>query len=418
MWDQPEELITGLRQAIPSVGLTAIFYESTAKGIGNFFHTTWQAAKMGRSEFVPMFFPWFWDPMYTARNIPRHSHAEYSQLKDVTEDEKILMGMGVTEAKLLWRRWAIVNLCQNDVDKFKQEYPSTPEEAFLSTGRNVFPLNDLLAHYQPMRPKIGVLRRVGREVRFFEDPKGSLKVYRSPSSDKSWGIYQIGADPTHTTVGDEACAQVINRRTLEQAAVLNAHLDPIEFGKQLYLLGEWYNMALIAPEAEGPGYATIGHLLGSNYPFVWESQKVDKTPGKVNMDVFGWRTNASTKQLAISQLVHMICQPLTRIGNTVYGLLIHDQDTFTEMKDYITDEKGGFMNGDGSMFDDCVMALGIACATHFIEPPLPPYTRDESHLEIVRDVATKVNSIMKDKEPDPSEIETVPAWRLEMEEEQ
>jgi hypothetical protein len=422
MWDQPEELITGLRQAIPSIGLTAIFYESTAKGIGNFFHTTWQAAKMGRSEFVPMFFPWFFDPMYTARNIPRHSLAEYSQLKDPDEKERRLIAMGVTEGQLLWRRWAIVNLCQNDIEKFEQEYPATPEEAFLSTGRNVFPLNDLLAHYQPMKPKVGVLKRVGRDVRFFDDPKGSLKVYRSPSSDKSWGVYLVGADPTHTTVGDEACAQVINRRTLEQAAVLNAHLDPIEFGKQLFLLGEWYNMALIGPEAEGPGYATVGHLLGANYPFVWESQKMDKTPGKVSMDVFGWRTNSTTKHAAIGRLVNLICSPLVRIGETVYGLLIHDEDTFTEMKNYVTDEKGGFMNGDGSLFDDCVMALGIGCAIHFQEPPLPPYTRDESHLEVVKDIANKalprIQAALQDREPDASEIETVPAWRLEIEEDQ
>lgn len=426
LWDNPEELITGLRQAIPNIGLTAIFYESTAKGIGNFFHTTWEDARMDRSEFVPMFFPWFWDPSYTAKNIPRHSQGKYSLIGEYSDEERKLRSMGVTDAKLLWRRWAIVNLCQNDVDKFKQEYPSTPEEAFLSTGRNVFPLNDLLAHYQPMKPFVGRLKRVGRVVQFFDDAKGPLKVYRKPAKDKNWGIYLTGADPTHTTVGDEACGQVINRRTLEQAAVLNAHMDPIEFAEQLFLLGEWYNFSLIGPEAEGPGYATVGHLLGRNYPFVWESQKLDKTPGKVNMDVFGWRTNATTKHAAIGRLVNLIAQPLVRIGNSVYGLLIHDEDTFMEMKNYITDENGGYMNGDGSLFDDCVMALGIACAIHFIEPPLPPYTREDEptivqQLENMGTLPAGMpmiggRGIVVD-EPQP-EPENIPAWMLEMEEDQ
>lgn len=412
-WDNPGELITGLRQAIPSHGLTAIFFESTANGIGNLFHSTWLDAEAGRSDFAPMFFPWHLHPEYTATNIPYHQQQKFSQLKNLDDEEKKLISMGISDARLLWRRWAIINLCQNSLDKFKQEYPSTPHEAFLSTGRNVFPLNDLLAHYQPIKPKTGELRRVGRDVKFFENPRGPLKVYRSPSSDKSWGIYQIGADPTHTTVGDKACAQVLNRRTLEQAAVLSEHYDPIEFGKQLYLLGEWYNMALIAPEAEGPGYATVGHLLGSNYPFVWESQKVDKTPGKVMMDVFGWRTNRSTKHLAIGQLINMLAQPLTKIGNTTYGLLLHDEETFTEMRDYITDESGGFCNGDGSMFDDCVMALGIACATHFIEPPLPPYTRDETHLTVVKEI----NQILKETLVDDNMLTTrtgSPAWADDM----
>jgi hypothetical protein len=416
-WDNPSELITGLRQAIPSIGLTAIFYESTANGIGNFFHSTWLDAEASRSEFTPMFFPWHIHPEYIAKNIPRQERGKYTNLKDPDADERKLIGMGISEARLLWRRWAIVNLCQGSLDKFKQEYPTTPHEAFLSTGRNVFRLNDLLAHYQPIKPKVGDLKRVGRKVQFFENPHGALKVYRSPSADQSWGIYQLGADPTHTTAGDKACGQVINRRTLEQAAVFSAHVDPIEFGKQLFLLGEWYNDALIAPEAEGPGYATVGHLLGANYPFVWNSQKVTNTPGKVSEDVFGWRTNRSTKHLAIGQLVNNFAAPLTKIGQSTYGLLIHDEQTFTELKDYVTDDSGGFMNGDGSFFDDCVMALGIAVATHFIEPPLPAYTRDESHLQLVKEVNEKVAATIQTTDDKPEDDMGIPAWRREMEEE-
>lgn len=428
-WDNPVELITGLRQAIPNTGLTFIAYESTADGIGNFFHTTWNEAEAGRSEFTPLFFPWHIHPEYTAKNIPRHNHGEFAQLTDPDEDERVLIGMGISEARLLWRRWAITNLCNNDVDTFKQEYPATPHEAFLSTGRNVFPLNNLAAHYQPIKPKIGKLERAGRMIRFIEDPRGPLRVFYTPSADRSWGVYLVGADPTHTTEGDMACGQVINRRTLEQVAVFRDHVDPIEFGKQMYLLGEWYNFALIAPEAEGPGYATTGFLLGQNYPFVWESQKVTSTPGKVNMDVFGWRTNASTKHLAIGQLVNNFAGHLVKIGTTTHGLLIHDEATFNELRDYITDDKGGFMNGNGSMFDDTVMALGIAVAVHFIEPQLPPYSRDESHLQLVQQVQKGVDAKMPglgiqpsttrpQQEEPPPEAGSVPAWKLEMEQDQ
>jgi len=421
-WDNPAELITGLRQAIPSIGLTAIFYESTANGIGNFFHQTWLDAEANRNEFTPMFFPWHIHPEYVAQNIPRHSQGSYQNLKEPDVEERKLIGMGISESRLLWRRWAIANLCQGDLDKFKQEYPSTPHEAFLSTGRNVFRLNDLLAHYQPIKPDRGSLKRVGREIRFIPDSRGPLKVFRHPSADKSWGVYLVGADPTHTTVGDKACGQVISRRTLEQVAVFSDHVDPIEFGKQMFLLAEWYNNALIAPEAEGPGYATVGHLLGAGYPFVWESQKVTNTPGKVSADAFGWRTNTSTKHLAIGQLVNNFAATLTTIGNTKYGLLIHDEQTFTELRDYITDESGGFCNGDGSKFDDCVMALGIAVAVHFVEPPLPAYTRDESHLQIVKEVTQAMASQQTQDSREVAqqgvrgpEAPDVPAWRHEME---
>lgn len=429
MWDNGPELMTGLRQAIPPFGLTFIALESTAKGIGNYFHTQWMDAEAKRSEFVPLFFPWFVDPAYTAQNIPPQSQAQYAMFRDPDEEERKLIGMGVSIPKLLWRRWAIQNLCQGDLDKFKQEYPATPHEAFLSTGRNVFRLPDLLGHYQPMQPRTGALTRQGQRIVFHETPKGPLRVYRTPSPDTSWGIYLIGGDPTHTTVGDMACGQVINRRTMEQVAVLEAHYDPIEFGKQLFLLGEWYNQCFIAAEAEGPGYSTVGYLVGAGYPFVWESQKVTTTPGKIS-DSYGWRTNVATKHHAIQQIVHNLSQPLVRIGDVQYGLVIHDESTFNEMKGYVTDDRGGYMNGDGSAFDDCVMALGIAVAVHYIEPPPPAYVRNEAKVEALQVAnqalarAGEANGLQLVRTQSPmqppgadqrAQEPDIPAWQLEME---
>ncbi len=391
LWDNPNELIGGLRQAIPSFGITAIFYESTAKGIGNFFHSTWVDAVKGANEFTPKFYPWHQHPEYTAAYIPLNTRADYVAINEYDEEERVLHSLGVSDARLLWRRWAIANLCGGSLDTFHEEYPSTPNEAFLSTGNNVFRQQALQQHYVPMVPKVGKLvRRGGRVVEFQEDRNGPLKVYRFPSTDRNWGIYHIGADPTHTTAGDAACGQVLNRRTLEQAAVLSLHCDPIEFGKQLFLLGEWYNTALIAPEKTGPGYSTVGHLLGAGYPLVYEAQKVDKTPGMVNQDIYGWGTNRETKHHAIQHLVNAINQPLQWIGKTAYGLQLHDEETFNEMTNYVTDDKGGYQNGDGSLFDDCVMALGIALATHYIEPPVPPYTKDERGAEAAREVLAQV----------------------------
>lgn len=427
-WDKPEELVTGLRQAIPSIGLTAIFYESTANGVGNFFHTVWLDAESGRSEYVGLFFPWFLDPHYTAKNIPMRERSKYAALLEPDKEEQKLIGMGVTVDRLLWRRWAIINLCQNSVDKFKQEYPATPHEGFLATGRNVFNMNDLLQHYQPMKPKVGRLERVNGSVRFTEDSDGPLRIYRTPAKDKSWGIYQIGADPTHTTVGDNAVAQVISRRTLEQCATFSAHMDPIEFGKQLYMLGEYYNWAELAPEVEGPGYGTVAVLMTMLYPYVFQPIKDLQEPGSDPSQNHGWRTNVSTKHEAIGQLINHLAQPLVKIGTTQYGLVLHDEETYKELRDYVTDEKGGFKNGKGSDFDDTVMGMAICVTTHVKGPILGAYTRDESHLTLVRDISSGVNARLKSAQPGPAAIQIQvpeqpndpfddgkPAWLREME---
>jgi len=396
-WDKPEELTTGLRQAIPSFGLTCIFLESTANGIGNYFHQTWVDAENHISEFTPKFYPWHQHPEYTASYIPTHEAKKFNSLGTLTEDELILRSMGVDDSRLLWRRWAIINLCRRDVDVFKQEYPSTATEAFLTTGRNVFRLPDLLKHYIPIQPQIGFLERRDGRVQFTPHPKGHLKIYRHPSTDKNWGVYQVGADPTHTTVGDAACAQVISRRTMEQVAVFRKHMDPTAFGREVALLGEYYNWAQIAPEKEGPGYATVGFLLGIQYPNIYESQKVDKTPGKVNHDVFGWGTNVTTKHLAISRLVDLLAQEVQFVGVSQYGLVIHDEDTFNEMKNYVVDENGYYMNGNGTKFDDTVMALGIAVATHFIEPALKAYVKDTTVVQQFHEVMREIEMPTSDE---------------------
>jgi hypothetical protein len=119
---------------------------------------------------------------------------------------------------------------------------------------------------------------------------------------------------------------------------------------------------------------------------VWESQKTDKTPGKIQIDVYGWGTNKATKPQAIGHLVNALAQPLQRIGETTYGLLLHDQETYEEMKDYISDERGGYENGKGSPFDDRVMALGIALATHYIDPPVQPYQKDTTAQEVIKEI--------------------------------
>jgi hypothetical protein len=396
-WPDPETLMTGLRQAIPSFGLNCIFIESTANGVGNFFHKTCNAAMREENEYEFVFYPWHEHPEYTAAfvspdEIVKFSLAELNLAEaaqraghkvspEHEEELRLRHRYGISDARLLWRRWAIQNLCQGDVNKFHQEYPTTPHEAFISTGRNVFPLGKLLDHYEPLIGKKGRLIRVNNGVKFVDDPNGYLTLFAEPSDDKDWGVYLAGGDPTHTTAGDFACVQVINRRTLEQVAVYRRKIDPINFGKDMQLIGHFYNTALLAPEKTGPGYATVGCIVGDTYPFVYITQNVAKMQGAPTDGLYGWLTNMQTKHLAISHLLKALLDPVTRIGNNTYGLTIHDEVTLLEMRDYVTTEDGqGYKNSDGSDYDDGVMALAIAIAVHNIEPPPSAYEVVQEHL--------------------------------------
>lgn len=378
-WPDPGTLMTGLRQSIPSFGLTLVFLESTANGIGNYFHKTCMEAMREDNEFTFKFYPWHEHPEYTAKYIPADQRARIS-LHDLDEEEKQLRAWGITDDRLLWRRYAIKALCQGSVEKFHQEYPTTPHEAFISTGRNVFPLAELIRHYEPRRGVRGVLKRVdaGRRIEFQERSDGWLTVYAHPSTDKSWGVYLCGGDPTHTLVGDNAVVQVLNRRTLEQVAVYRNKENPINFGKHMQLIGAYYNEALLAPEREGPGYATVGCIVADGYSNVYQGMNAVSAKGHP-VDALGWSTNVKTKSMAITHLLKEITDPLVEIDGTRYGLVIHDQLTMLEMRDYVTNEQGQYENSDGSEYDDGVMALAIAVCVNNLEPPPAAYTAQSPH---------------------------------------
>lgn len=426
-WPDADTLMTGLSNAIPSFGLNVVFLESTANGVGNYFHKICNAARRGDSEYEFVFYPWYTDPEYTAQSIPPEVRAKYAsvQLKpeEMEEERTLRERYGVTDSQLIWRRWHIANKCNGDVERFHQEMPTTPDEAFISTGRNVFHLPNLIKHYEPRKGKRGNLISVGRRIEFREDPMGYLTLYSLPSNDMDWGVYLCGGDPTHTMQGDYACIQVINRRTLEQVAVYRRKIDPITFGKDMQRVGRFFNDALLAPEKEGPGYATVGCLVADDYPYVYQSTRVDKMQGKPTTDLYGWSTNVNTKELAIAQLVKLFSDPVVDVGGSRYGLILHDEITLMELRDFVTTEKGlGYENSDGSEYDDGVMALAIACTVHSIEPKPPAYSNDaltRPQFVIDPSVTNKQGEVVIDRRPrdtplladDPSnELPLTPIW--------
>lgn len=393
-WPDAENLMGGLKQAIPSFGLNAIFIESTANGVGNYFHKECNAAMRKLNEYEFFFYPWHQEPEYTAAYLPPDVANQYGFIKDLDEEEVRLRGEhDLTAGQLLWRRWCISNRCSGDINRFRAEYPSNPHEAFIATGRNVFHQPHLFAHYEPRHGKKGKLMKLRGKVRFVEDPQGWFTLFAEPADDKDWGVYLCGGDPTHTTTGDYACIQVINRRTLEQVGVYRRKIDPISFGKDMQLVGTFFNLALLAPEKEGPGYASVGCIVADYYPNVYQSQRIDKMQGKPTTDLAGWSTNVNTKHLAIAHLVKLFSEPVVSFGDQKYGLVIHDEITLLELRDYVTSEKGlGYENSDGSEYDDGVMALAIAAAVHAIEPKPGAYEEQADPVRPVRAVQAVMTS--------------------------
>lgn len=397
-WDDAATLMTGLGQAVPRIPLSMIALESTANGIGNYFHTQWEGATTGETDYIPLFFPWTRHPEYTAEalNMP---HALPGKLSD---EERILKRIGITDSQLVWRRYAVRNDCQSDVLKFHQEYPTTPEEAFIATGTNVFALTHLNAVYQPMTGKVGRLVREGQRIRFQDDSTGPLRIFKEPSKNKDWGMYVVVGDPTHTTRNDYACIQVLSRRTWEQVAVWRDRIDPVNFGDKIIEIAQYYNNAIAASEITGPGYGTIARMMSLSYPFIWQNQWAEKEPGMMK-DRYGWETTHKTKSQAIGNLLKVVVDR---------DVTIHDLVTFSEMKNYVTLPNGGYGNAAHEGNDDTVMALAVAVTvTMFEAPTLPHYDgARRPELVVVGQSGEQQQLVMGDQVEQEPDMDPPPPW--------
>lgn len=381
-WPDPKTLMTGLRQTIPTRPGTFIALESTANGVGNYFHTTWNAAMSGDSEFEPLFFPWWKHPEYTAptARLP-------TVLGPLNSEERLLyiylrsQGCSDPEHRIIWHRFALRDLCQNDMNKLHQEYPTTPEEAFVASGSNVFPLDKLNEIYRRNEGTRGYIHLKDDRPIFTPSAEGTAAVFRWPSRSRDYGKYIVSGDPTHTTRGDYAVIQVIHRRTFEVVARIRLRCTPVQFAQHLVAVARYYNDALLVAESTGPGYATIGAIMQMGYPFVWQGHWLDKTPGSMS-DRFGFETNVARKAAAVGYLLQVI------VDGT---LLLHDPITYQELVNYVTLDSGGYGPNSRDGFDDCVMSLAIGVLCTMLEPPLPP-VGSESNPSVMEDLMNPVNT--------------------------
>jgi hypothetical protein len=130
-WANAADHTKGILQTVPDAPGTEVIFESTANGVGNFFHIQWKLAESGQSEFIPIFVPWFWQDEYR-KAVPDDFMA-------VDEEVDLQSQYGLDDGQLLWRRQKISELSADGSDgvkAFRQEYPNNAAEAFQVSGDN------------------------------------------------------------------------------------------------------------------------------------------------------------------------------------------------------------------------------------------------------------------------------------------
>lgn len=356
-----ENTMLAIMQCVPDEPGTCVVLESTANGVGGYFYDMWYAAVRGENDFTPLFFPWFDDPNYSTPFVDEAEKQKFIEEvnathidesgKSVHTDEWLLIRQfGVTYEQLNWRKKTIANKCGGDLDRFHQEYPSTPEEAFIASGRPKFNLKSVKEYeiecVSPvLQGELTISSSSGLPY-VAEEPKGNLKIWFSPEKDE---MYYIGADVAEGLVtGDYSVATVLDSN-LNVCAKWRGHIDPDLFGKILVNLGKLYNYALLAPEGNNHGLTTIKSILDEEYWNLFNTKIYDKVNDEYTKKI-GWYTTRKTKPLAIDRLAEYIREKF---------LGIWDFDIIEELYSYVIDDKGA-TNAQEGKHDDCVMSLAIA----------------------------------------------------------
>ena len=355
----PKNTMTALLQCVPDEPNTFVCLESTANGIGGYFYDMWYQAVNGENDFTPIFFPWFEDENYSTEFPDEETKEEFikeveaihpdASGRPVHTDEWLLKEQfNLTYEQLYWRKKTIANKCGGDLDMFKQEYPSTPDEAFIASGRPRFNLKSVKEYeLNCCQPKIVCdLFNNGKTITFSEHEKGCFRIWIPPEQGRQ---YCVGVDVAEGLVSGDYSVAIVLDDELNVCAKWRGHIDPDLFGDELIKICTLYNEAYLAIENNNHGLTTIKSVINKDYYNLFYTKTYDKVNDTISKKL-GWSTNRKTKPMAIDKLAEFIREKF-------FGLW--DIEIIEELYSYVIDDKG-ITNAQEGKHDDCVMSFAIA----------------------------------------------------------
>lgn len=349
-WSNMEDTLDALLQAVPDNPDTAVIIETTPNGF-NSFKKFWDDTVAGKTGFVPVFFPWFEEPYYRKPVPPG--------IEWTDEELKLKEAYKLDDEQLSWRRWCIASNLRGDAEKFKQEYPSCPEEAFLLSGNPYFELRSIILRIDRTKE---ILRR-GRfiysegenlrpeNIAWQEADDGEICIWQ----DVEKGVPFVAGGDTAGDGSDRFTVCVLDNVTSEQVAELvYSGGSEIWYAQQLYCLGKYFNNALIGVEINFSTYPER-KLEEWGYPKLYIREKTDDVTRELNVKKFGWRTDPRTRPLILANL-HAVMSQTPEVINS--KALLNEMLTFIRNEDMRPEASPG-------AHDDLVIAAAIA---HFIRP--------------------------------------------------
>ena len=359
-------------------------YESTANGY-NDYQKMWDSG-----SHINCFYEWWKTKEYRIRFPNEDVRESFLHAIDTKKDWiwdrlRWLRDTKCLDAEQLYWYWNKYDKYL-DKDLIKQEYPCTPHEAFLLSGKNVFDTAIILERLERLRKplKVGYFiydydgLRISN-IRWVNDRDGYIRIYQAPNVPEMTE-YCIGGD-TAGEGSDFFTGHVLNAKTGEQVAVLQHQFDADQYTRQIYCLGKYYKDALIGIEANFDSYP-IMELQRLGYPKQFTRTAQDTYTGKTEKR-YGFKTTSLTRPTIISKLIEIVRE---------HCETINDKATLEELLTIIRNEKGRIEAPQGG-HDDMMMGLAIAhhCREQVVFPSDVIEVRPQQHFNVQRKIEFQVD---------------------------
>lgn len=373
----PKQLVQSIQSGIQEQAGTVIVYESTARGVGNFFFEEWLRAVRGESGFTPWFVPWFENMAY---EMPIDNYEDF--VATLTNEEIILFRKGATLEGLKWRRNKLKDY--SDRWRFMQDFPATADEAFMSTGRRFYPIEDT------MRLREGVIKPnfigdlYGKELggkesiinlEFKEESNGNFKIWFKPEHEKYTDRYVVVVDIGGLSENsDRSVICVIDRKDMAKGGVpivvaeWCGHIDHDLLAWKAVQISTWYQEALLIIESntlesertEGDHFEFILDEIADAYNNLF----CRTSPEKIRAGLpakWGFHTNRSTKQ--------MVCNHNKKVLRE--NMYIETCEECCDEYDQFEVKENGSLGAIEGAHDDrhITRAIGIWACYQYLNPP-------------------------------------------------
>jgi hypothetical protein len=349
-WPDPELLATSLFPTVPPLPETIVVLESTAKGAGSWWHDFWIKSKDGATGYMPVFLPWYLDPVYS---VSPEEAADL--LTDPDEEEQELLKMGLTPEQVAFRRKTIASY---GLDYWRQEMPTVDSEAWLGIGDPVFPRKVVAKMIETAMRNPPVWRGHLTERGMEADEEGPFVWWETPQAGQQ---YVIGVDVASGVEGGNLTAICVITRgeTQRHVASWTGLISPLDAVPIIDRMARWYNEAMVSIEINGVGIA-VQEALARSYYNLYRWRYLDARGGGLSPKL-GWQTNVQTRPLLISHMQDMLLRGLfqtfdQQLLRQIYGYQWVGRTAFG---DEAAPEPG--------VGDDLLMAAMIASFTEYVD---------------------------------------------------